>query len=78
MTYVIVEIQTYADGSVGHLTYQLGEQNGAEQKYHTCLAAAAVSALPRYAVAMLDSEGRLIKREMYRHEVPEPEEENQN
>lgn len=69
MTYVIVEIQTHANGSVGHLTYQLGEKNGAEEKYHTCLAAAAVSALPCHAVAMLDEQGRLIKREMYKHDT---------
>ena len=71
MTYIIVEVQTYDNGSIGHLTYQLGDQSSAEQKYHTCLAAAAVSTLPCHAVAMLDSQGRLIKREMYKHDTEE-------
>ena len=71
MTYIIVEIQTYDNGSVGHLTYQLGDQSSAEEKYHTCLAAAAVSGHPCHAVAMLDSQGRLIKREMYKPQASE-------
>ena len=66
MKYIVVEIQTYIDGTVGHLTFQLDSQSAAEQKYHQCLAAAAVSNLPCHAVTMLDSEGRLIKREVYK------------
>ena len=66
MNYIVVEIQTLEGGSAAHLSFQFANKDTAEQKYHTCLAAAAVSGLPCHAVAMLDSEGRLIKREMYK------------
>ena len=73
LNYIIVEIQTLnTEGSVAHITYQFATQSAAEQKYHNCLSAAAVSELPCHAVAMLDSQGRLIKREMYKTTV-EPE-----
>ena len=66
MKYIIVEIQTLSDNNVAHLTFQMDSESTAEQKYHTCLAAAAVSGLPCHAVTMLDAEGRMIKREMYK------------
>ena len=75
MGYIVVEIQTDQE-TVSHLTFQFDDQSTAEQKYHTCLAAAAVSDLTCHAVAMLDSQGRLLKREMYKHDTEEVEEEN--
>jgi len=68
MKYFVEEIQTFANGTVAHLpSFGPYDEPEAEQKYHTCLAAAAVSELPCHAVAMLDSEARLIKREKYVH-----------
>lgn len=71
MTYIIVEIQTDATGTVTFLTFENEGKEAAEQQYHTSLAAAAVSKLPCHAVSMLDSEGRLIKREKYTHKSEE-------
>lgn len=71
MMYFVEEIQTYADGSAAQLPFGPLEESAAEQKYHICLAAAAVSALPCHAVVMLDAEGRLIKREKYTHKEEE-------
>lgn len=74
MQYFVEEIQTFTNGTVAHLP-PFGPYNEpeAEQKYHTCLAAAAVSGLPCHAVVMLDAEGRLIKREKYSHKEDEEE-----
>lgn len=67
MKYFVEEIQTYTDGPAAQLPFGPLDEAEAEQKYHTCLAAAAVSGLPCHAVTMLDAEGRLIKREKYSH-----------
>lgn len=77
MTYIIVEIQTDASGTVTFLTFKKDGTDAAEQQYHTSLAAAAVSALPCHAVSMLDSEGRLIKREKYTHKPEEDQQDEQ-
>ena len=71
MQYFVEEIQTATNGTVSQLAYGAYDEPQAEQKYHTCLAAAAVSGLPCHAVVMLDAEGRLIKREKYSHKEDE-------
>lgn len=73
-TYLVVEMQTYADGSHGSLKDEFDDLPLAEQKYHTALAAAAVSSCPLHSVVLLDFSGRLLKREQYTHEVPPNEE----
>ena len=72
--YLVVELQTYADGTCGSLKDQFSDLSLAEQKYHQVLAAAAVSQCPLHAAVLLDFSGRLLKREQYTHAVPEPEE----
>lgn len=72
--YLVVEMQTYADGSHGSLKDEFDDLSLAEQQYHTVLAAAAVSTCPLHSAVLLDFSGRLLKREQYTHEVqPEPE-----
>ena len=64
------------DGNVPWtLVNAYADRNTAEQKYHTVLAAAAVSALPCHAAAMLTEKGQLVRAEHYVHVAPEPEEE---
>ena len=73
--YIVVELQTYADGTSASLKYEFDDQtmtkeqrkNLAEQKYHLVLAAAAVSACRIHAASLMDFTGRLIKREEYKH-----------
>ena len=60
MTYLVIEIQTNTDGTVGNLISAYTERNLAEQKYYTVLAAAAVSTLPTHAVAKIDCFGNLF------------------
>lgn len=67
MKYFVEEIQTYEDDTAAQIPFGPLEKSDAEEKYHICLAAAAVSTIPCHAVVMLDAEGRLIKREKYTH-----------
>ena len=71
--YIIIEIQTNADFTVGILTYTSDTWRGAQQIYHEKLAYAAMSTLPRYAVSLLDNSGRVLESRYYSNEQ-EPEE----
>lgn len=74
MAYLVVEMQAYAGGGHGSLKDEFDDLSLAEQKYHTVLAAAAVSSCPTHSAVLLDFTGRLLKREQYTHDVqPEPE-----
>lgn len=63
--YIIMEIQTNADFTVGTLTYTSDTWRGAQQIYHEKLAYAAMSTLPRYAVCLLDNSGNLLESRYY-------------
>lgn len=65
--YLVIELQTNADGSVGNLVYKYDTLNEAEAKFHSILAAAAVSSLPVHAAVMLTNSGVMVKSEFYRH-----------
>lgn len=68
MTYIVLELQTNTDGTVGNLVYSFADRNQAEQKYHTILAAAAVSNLPKHAAIILADDGRSLMYQCYRHD----------
>lgn len=70
--YVIIEIQTNANGALGVLTYTASTWRQAQQIYHEKLAYAAQSTLPCYAVALLDNHGNLQESRYYTTET-EPE-----
>ena len=67
MRYIVIELQTAADGTVGNFVWSFAERQLAEQKYHTVLASAAVSTVPIHAAAMLSNDGILIDRRCYEH-----------
>lgn len=67
MKYIVIELQTNKDGVVGNLVYSYDERNAAESKYHTILAAAAVSQLPTHAAVMMSSDGGFIASQAYEH-----------
>ena len=75
MMYIVLETQTYTNGTVGTLIETFSDKNAAESKYHTVLAAAAISQLPKHCAFMLDDSARLIKSEVYFHEVLQEQEE---
>lgn len=65
--YIVFEIQTNANGTVGTLVSTYADQNEAESKYHLVLSAAAVSAVPVHSCALLTDEGFLIESKCYKH-----------
>ena len=67
--FIVIELQTINDSQVANIVNAYTEQAVAEQKYHSILAAAAVSALPCHSATMLDEKGRMIKSEYHTHDV---------
>ena len=68
--YLVIEIQTTAEGQVSQLVDVYDDLNQAESKYHLVLSYAAVSNLPVHACTMITNEGFRIKDEHYKHDVP--------
>ena len=66
-SYIVIEIQTNADGTVGNLVWPFADRNEAEGKYHSVLAAAAVSALPRHSAALIGNDGFPYAYQCYEH-----------
>ena len=50
MKYLVIELQTDAEGHVGNIITAHDDKLAAEAKYHTVLAAAAVSSSARWVV----------------------------
>lgn len=67
MIYIVIEIQTNADGTIGNLVYSYTNINDAESQYHRILAAAAISNLPTHAAIMLNNYGDMLKNGVYIH-----------
>lgn len=65
--YVVLEIQTMSNGQVACLTTPYDGQMQAESSYHTVLAAAALSNLPRHAAVLLTSDGSVQMSQYYEH-----------
>lgn len=69
MKYLVIEIQTAADGTVAPLLTVHDTQAEAEQKYHQVLSFASVSDLDYHSAAMLTDQGDWVKSETYNHEA---------
>lgn len=65
--YVVLEIQTMSNGQVACLATPYDNQLQAESSYHTVLAAAALSNLPRHAAVLLMSDGSVQMSQYYEH-----------
>ena len=70
--FIVIELQKSANGSVVHLLTTHTTQAEAESKFHTVLAAAAVSNLPSHSATLLTDNGYALRREFYEHTQPEP------
>lgn len=68
MQYIVIEIQTDANGTVGNIVEAFRDKNQAESRFHTILAAAAVSTVPVHAAALLTNEGVQLGCMYYKHE----------
>ena len=67
--YIVFEIQTNADQSIGTLVTTYTDQLQAESAYHQVLASAAVSALPKHSCVLMTEEGFQLMSHCYQHEV---------
>lgn len=66
--YIVIEMQTNADGSVGIPPVASFEDwHEAEARYHSILSVAAVSSVPVHSAAILTNAGVLVKSESYDH-----------
>lgn len=65
--YIVVEIQTNADGTVGNLVFAYADKNEAYSKYHSILASAAISALPKHAAVILQNDGLPLEFRCFEH-----------
>lgn len=63
--YIVIEIQTNADGTVGTLVNAYKEWKDAEAKFHSILAAAAKTSLPCHSAVILTNEGNIVRGEHY-------------
>ena len=73
MKYLVIELQTNAEGEVSNIVTAHDSKLDAEAKYHTVLAAAAVSSVVQHGAVMITSTGKFIASECYTHPIPEPE-----
>lgn len=64
--FVVIELQQYGDTLQNLVTAHPTLQE-AESKYHTVLAAAAISSVPVHSAVLLSGNGNVIKSECYRH-----------
>ena len=71
--YIVIEIQTQPDGQVGNLVSSHETKYDAESTYHSVLAAAAISALPKHAATLIRDDGTPLEYKCYEHAQPEPE-----
>ena len=63
--YIVIELQTNEAGQMAYLANVYSDRPHANQKYHTILAAAAVSGLPMHTAIILDASGQIMNRECY-------------
>lgn len=68
-SYIVIELQTMKDGSVANLVTQHTTLPEAESKYHSVLAAAAVSDLPMHAAALMTNGGMTLENRCYEREA---------
>lgn len=74
MKYLVVELQTFENGSMSTPTYSYDDRLSAEAKYYSILSAATKSALPVHACVLMTNDGRPLMNQCYTHKV-EPEQE---
>ena len=67
MKYLVLEIQTAADGKVSTLITAKDSLNEAMSAFYTILAAAAVSSVPVHAAVLMMNNGAVVKSEVFDH-----------
>lgn len=67
--YLVVEIQKFPNGAMSTPSWAYDNLQSAEAKYHSVLAAAAVSSLPVHSCILMSEEGFPLRHECYKHEL---------
>ena len=65
--FIVVELQKHANGTVANIVTDHATQAEAESKYHSVLAAAAVSELPCHSAILVSEEGFPVAHQCYKH-----------
>ena len=65
--YIVIELQKSADGAVANIVNSYENLAQAESKYHSILAAAAVSQIPVHSAIIVSEEGFPVKHQCYKH-----------
>lgn len=63
--YIVIELQTNNDGTVGNIVTSFEDRYAAESKFHSIMAAAAISELPVHSTVILDEKGMIHKQDGY-------------
>lgn len=73
MKYIVLEMQTHADGQVGTLLTAYDDKATAESAYYMVLAAAVLSSLAMHAAVLMMNDGTVLMKASYEHtQVPTP------
>lgn len=70
-THLIIEIQTSKDGTVGNIVTAYEDEPQAVSKFHTVMAAAALSDLPCHACVHMLSDGGFVNSGCFHHGTDE-------
>ena len=65
--FIVIELQTNSDGTVGNFVWAYAHEQEAHAKYHSVLSAAAVSTLPCHACVVMRNDGMQIAAQAYHH-----------
>lgn len=65
--FIVIELQKNKDGHVANIVTEHATQPEAESKYHSVLAAAAVSELPCHSAVLVSEEGFPLMHQCYKH-----------
>lgn len=68
--YLVIEIQK-TGATIAQIVNTYADRNTAEQKYHTVLAAAAVSSVDIHSAVLMFHDGTVFKKESYDHTIEE-------
>lgn len=71
--FIVMELQVYNDGQVGHILSTHETYPEAQNKFFTICASAVISDVPKHSAVILDEMGVLIDRQSFEHIIePEP------
>lgn len=68
MKYIVVELQMDTNGNVANIVTSHDDLPHAESTYHSILAAAAISDIPKHSATIISEEGFNVKNQCFVHQ----------